>query len=129
MTSTTRPQVALVDDDPSVLRAVDRLLRSAGFSTVTFASGEAWLSTLERRLIDADRLVLVLDVRMTPLDGLGVQRRMADLDISVPIIFISAHEDRQVEAEALAAGARAFLQKPLNGEVLIEAVRQALAPA
>ncbi len=114
--------VFVVDDDYSIRRSLKRLLESAGFNVETFSSADDFLSYRRR---DA-RSCLVLDVRMPGFGGLALQRQLADAGSEVPVIFITAYADEEVEARARRAGARAFLTKPLDEEVILRAVREAL---
>ena len=115
--------VAIVDDDLSVRRSTERLLRSKGISAEAFASAEDFL--ISGRL--ASTACLVLDLRMPGMDGLQLQRRLRELSSTVPIIFLTAHSSEVKERQALEAGAAQFLQKPVNKEVLLLAVHNALA--
>ena len=114
--------VYLIDDDPSVRRALARLLRSVGFVVKVFSSAE---ELLLHPLPDS-RCCLVLDVRMPGMNGLDLQKRLVRDDSRIPIIFITAHQDDRAVAEAMAAGATAFLQKPINDEELIGAIAESL---
>lgn len=119
------PFVAIVDDDESVRRAIKRLLRSAGLASETFKSGDEFLEMFDS--IPSYRpACIVLDVQMPGLNGLEIQRRLGAS--AIPVIFITAHDEAGVREQALAAGAAAYLRKPFNDEVLIEAVRTALSP-
>ena len=120
-----KPLIAIVDDDESVCRAVRRLVRSVAMDAETFSSGRDFLD-----LIDAmpsfQPDCLILDVQMPGMNGLDVQDRLAKSDKSVPVIFITAHDEVGVREKALAAGAVAFLRKPFNDELLIKTLREAL---
>jgi len=113
--------ISVIDDDESVRRAVQRLLRSAGFSATVFASAEEFLSADS----GAGCGCLILDVRMPGLSGLELQHRLRQAGSTVPIILITSHEDPQVRDRALAAGAVAFLQKPFDEKSLLNAVAAA----
>ena len=121
--SGNRPVVFVVDDDPSVRRALKRSLRSMGFEVKTFASGEEFLDFSHEGL----RGCLVLDVRMPGLTGLDLQEQLAECGAAVPIVFITAHQDRDVRRRAMEAGADAYLMKPFDDQVLLDAIRSALA--
>ena len=113
--------VFVVDDDYSIRRSLKRLLESAAFNVETFSSADDFLSYRRRDVLGC----LILDVRMPGVGGLELQRQLAETGSELPIIFITAYADEEVEARARKAGARAFLTKPLDDEVLLEAVREA----
>lgn len=117
------PLIHIVDDDPSVLQALKRLLRSWGMQVRTSASGEEFLSALSRSH-DAD--CSVIDVQMPGMTGLEVQERMNRAGMDVPVIFITAHEEEGVEEQAFKAGAAGFLRKPFTEEALIGLIRSAM---
>ncbi|AOB32248.1 histidine kinase [Bordetella sp. H567] len=123
--SKATPVVAVVDDDESVNRAIKRLLRSAGMAADTFGSGDDFLDMFHSTPSYRPACV-VLDLQMPGLNGLGVQKRLAGSGI--PVIFITAHDEPGVREQALAAGAVAYLRKPFNDEVLIDAVSKAMDP-
>jgi FixJ family two-component response regulator len=116
-------QVAIVDDDPSVGRAVGRLVRSLGMQSETFISGEAFFCAVAAAWRPH---CIVLDVQMPGMNGLEVQRRLIEQDLLVPVIFITAHEDRAVAERAIAVGAMGFLYKPFAAESLKELIVRAL---
>jgi FixJ family two-component response regulator len=113
-----RPLVYVVDDDPSVRKALERLLRSAGHEVKTFASA---LEFLDFSHPDAPGC-LVLDIKMPKLSGLELQDRLADKGITFPIIFITGHGTVPASVRALKAGAMDFLQKPFKDRELLDAV-------
>jgi FixJ family two-component response regulator len=119
------PLIAIVDDDPSVRRAVQRLLRSFGMRAETFHSGESLLLAVEACQSFG---CAVIDVQMPGMNGLDVQRRLAVLGIALPLVFITAHESESIAELAMDAGAVGFLQKPFSDESLIELIRRALRP-
>ena len=118
------PTVLVVDDDRSVRRALRRLLKSAGRTVQTFDSAEDLLRDSSGLLENAG--CLVLDVRMPGLTGLDLQRQLGDAESSLPIIFITAHEDEDARLQAIQAGAAAFLLKPFDGEQLLRAIDAAI---
>jgi FixJ family two-component response regulator len=120
---TISPRIHIVDDDPAVVIALRRLLRSWGMQVRTFASGEEFLSALSRSP-DAD--CSVIDVQMPGMTGLEVQERMTRAGMDLPVIFITAHEEEEVKENALRAGAAGFLQKPFTDEALVGLIRDAL---
>jgi FixJ family two-component response regulator len=113
-------KIYVIDDDASVRKALKRLIRSAGMSAHAFASAEDFLSS-SLPLPDC----LVLDLRMPGMSGLELQQQLAAEGRSVPIVFISAHDDAPTRFCALAAGAIAFLHKPFDDNALLDAIAQA----
>ena len=115
------PTIAVVDDDESIRRALCRLVRSAGLRVATFASAEEFLACEGE-----GAACLILDVRLPGMSGLDLQRHLASVGRCVPIVFISARDDEQTCQAALAAGALAFLAKPFDDQMLLDAVAKAL---
>jgi FixJ family two-component response regulator len=118
------PTVFVVDDDPSVRKSVARLLRSAGFEAVAFASAVEFLEL--RPLHDAPGC-MVLDVQLPGLGGLELQRKLLDSPNPIPIVFITGHGDIPTTVAAMKAGAVDFLAKPFQDEALLKAIRAAIA--
>lgn len=115
--------IAVVDDEAALREATDGLLRSAGFRAEGFASAEDFLRSECR-----DRAgCLILDVRLPGMSGLELQQHLARTGCYIPIVFITAQEDSggRMKAQALRAGAVAFLHKPFGDEDLLHAVRSA----
>jgi FixJ family two-component response regulator len=123
--SRPEPLVAVVDDDESVCRALDRLLHSIGMNTRTFSSGSDFLDYIEA-IPSFHPDCVVLDLHMPGLDGLDVQERLIKSGIPVSIIFITAHDEAGARDLALKGGAVAFLPKPFSDEVLIKALDEAI---
>src|SRR6266850_2471394 len=113
--------VFVVDDDPSVRRSTERLLRSAGLTVQTYNSAQEFL-----RHPPEGPACLVLDVRMPGLSGMDLQRELAQSGIHIPIIFITAHGDIPLTVRAMKAGAVEFLTKPFRSRNLLDAVRAAI---
>jgi len=112
------PLVAIVDDDASVRQSTVRLVRSFGYRTEVFGSGPEFLASGA-----ADRAAcLLLDVRMPGMSGLEVQRRLAERGARLPIVFLTGRASDEEERRARAAGAAAFLRKPLVQASLREAI-------
>jgi FixJ family two-component response regulator len=116
------PLVSVVDDDESVRRAMERLIRSFGFTVVVFASAEELLVSGHLR----DTSCLILDVHMPGMNGLQLQAYLLQAGCLMPIIFITAYADEKVRAQALRAGAACFLEKPFSDAALLNGIRQAL---
>ncbi len=117
------PTVFIVDDDAVLLRALGRLLRECGFQTATYASAEDFLAQHDA----AAPGCLVLDVSLPGLDGLELQRRLADAGPALPIVFLSGHGDIPMTVQAIKAGAVDFLSKPVAAHALLAAVRAGVA--
>lgn len=113
--------VYAVDDDPAVLRGLERLLRSAGFRTEVFASAQAFLDAYRGDITGC----VILDLAMPGLDGLQIQRRLAELGGALPIIFLTGHADVPTSVRAMKQGAADFLTKPVDDQVLLTAVQLA----
>jgi FixJ family two-component response regulator len=116
------PIVFVVDDDPSVRRAIKVLLESVGLAVELFGSAKEFLLG---RPADSPRC-LVLDIRLPGVSGLDFQRQLAEAKINIPIIFISAHGDVPMTVRAMKAGAIEFLTKPFRDQDLLDAVQVAL---
>jgi FixJ family two-component response regulator len=117
------PIVFVVDDDESVREALAGLVRSAGMRVEVFASAQAFLT---RPPVDAPGC-LVLDVRLQGDSGLDLQRRLAELNTQIPIVFITGHGDVPTSVTAMKAGAVEFLLKPLADVDVLEAIERAIA--
>jgi len=115
--------VYVVDDEPSMLRALERQLRSAGYAVESFASAQAFL---DRKRADGIACI-VSDIRMPGLSGLDLQASLAEADCDLPIVFISGDGDASTTVQALKSGAVNFLAKPFTKRTLIAAVSEALA--
>ncbi|MCE5243344.1 MAG: response regulator transcription factor [Desulfobacteraceae bacterium] len=118
-----KPVIYVVDDDPAVLRSMDRLLRSAGYEVVTFSSALEFLNFQHT----SGPGCLILDVRMPELGGLELQERLVDREIRFPVIFITGHGTIPLSVRAMKAGAVDFLQKPFMEEDLLDIVAGAVA--
>jgi FixJ family two-component response regulator len=113
--------VTIVDDDESVRRALQRLMKSAGLTADSFGSAEEFLQRGDR-----ETACLILDVRLPGMSGLDLQRELAALNPRIPIIFMSAYGTEEMVERAIEKGAVAFLRKPFNQELLLDDVRLAL---
>ena len=114
--------IGIVDDDASILRALQRLLGAAGFSVKTFGSGEDLLAS---NLLDRFDC-LVLDVHLTGLSGFEVQDRLTGTQRSIPIIFITAHDDASTRERARRTATSQYLRKPFDEQSLIAAIQTAI---
>ena len=116
------PTVFIVDDDPSILRSLQRLLQSAGWATQAYSSPEEFL-----RLRDpAAPGCLILDVSMPGLDGFALQQRLVEKGMPLPVIFLTGHGDVPTSVRAMRAGAMNFLCKPVSEEPLLASVAEAI---
>jgi len=116
------PLISIVDDDETLRRSLDNLVRSVGLRACGFASAEAFLES--NQLSETD--CLVLDGRMPGMSGLELQRQLVVTSPDVPIIFMTAHESGGQRTQALEVGAVAFLNKPFEEEDLLNAIDTAL---
>jgi FixJ family two-component response regulator len=114
------PLVVIVDDDASVRRSTRRLVRSFGYRAEVFTSGREFL-TSDSVLQTA---CLVLDVRMPDMDGLEVQRRLAERGVPIPIVFLTGRASDDEERRARSAGAVEFLRKPVGRATLLQVLQK-----
>src|SRR5271166_2848102 len=121
--SDTGALVYVVDDDPSAREGVARLIRSAGLTTKTFASGEEFLAAQRPKIPSC----LVLDVNLPGLNGLDLQQELEKSGSQVPIVFLTGHGDIPMAVRAVRAGAVSFLTKPVDDEDLLNAITQSIA--
>lgn len=119
-----RPLIAVVDDEESVRKSLRRLLVASELDATVYASGQEFLDSLGGRQPDC----LVLDLQMPGLTGLEVQRALARARVRFPTIIITAHDEPETRARCLAAGAVAYLCKPLHDELLLDAITTAVGP-
>jgi FixJ family two-component response regulator len=117
------PLVAVVDDEKPVRIAVERLLRSANFDVETFPSGAEFLESLKTRRPDC----VVLDLHMPQIDGFTVQTRLAEANAGLAVIIITGHDTTESRDRALAGGASAYLRKPMDDQMLLDAITNAIA--
>ena len=115
--------VAVVDDDESFSRAIERLLRAAGFEPFVCVSAEAFLENPRHAAPDC----LVLDIHLGGMSGLDLCRRLAALGRNAPVIFVTAHDEPEAREEARRAGGMAYFCKPVPGKLLLDAITAALA--
>lgn len=115
--------IAVVDDEQSVRRALERLIRSAGYAADTFASGEAFLESLQERAPDC----VVLDLHMPQMNGFEVQARLGQGNVRLPVIVITGHDTPEAHARAMAQGANVYLRKPVDDKLLLQAIDSAVA--
>lgn len=118
--------VAVVEDDESLCRSFTRLLRAAGFQAVTYPSAEAFLADTKRPRFDC----LVLDIQLPGISGLELHRQLTSLGSVTPVIFVTAREDLETEAQALAtANCAGYFPKTESGQTVIAAIKHAVSTA
>jgi FixJ family two-component response regulator len=121
--SKVRPLVAVVDDEKPVRIAVERLLRSANLDVETFSSGAEFLESLKTHRPDC----VVLDLHMPQIDGFSVQTRLTEANAGLAVIIITGHDTTESRDRALAGGASAYLRKPMDDQMLLDAITNAIA--
>lgn len=113
-----KPNVFIVDDEPSVGKAIGRLLKSMGYKYKCYTSAEAFLEGADMEQVDC----LILDIMLPGMDGLELQQELKKRECSIPIIFITGHGEKQLEREVMNAGALGYLNKPFDEQVLINLI-------
>jgi RNA polymerase sigma factor (sigma-70 family) len=114
--------VFVVDDDPSVRSAMERLIGTVGLQVQLFGSAKEFLAS---KLANVPSC-LVLDIRLPGISGLTLQRQLAETDVQIPIIFITSHRDVPMTVRAMKAGAVEFLTKPFHDQDLLDAIHLAI---
>jgi FixJ family two-component response regulator len=122
--STPRARVAIVDDDAGVRRALSLLLDAWEFETSTYGSAAEFLESLR----DGIPQCLIVDLQMPQMTGLELQRHLVSGGIEIPTIAITAHNEFGARERCQAAGAKVFLIKPIQEEILIAAIEAAIGP-
>jgi FixJ family two-component response regulator len=127
--STLRPHlevrknlISLVDDDERIRRTTTLLIESFGYHAAAFESAEAFLKSGQLH----ETSCIVVDLQMPGMNGLQLQSHLAAVGYKIPIIFITAYDNKESRQQALQAGAVAFLGKPYSDELLLQALRGAL---
>jgi FixJ family two-component response regulator len=119
---TNAPVIAIVDDDPSVRRALHRLVRAAGYTVQSFASAHEFLDSLPGRRAAC----LVLDIHLDGMSGFDLQEHLAADGVGVPVIFITAHHDAATRERIERSGAAGHLWKPVDDQQLLGAIRRVI---
>ena len=114
--------IAVVDDEESVRKALGRLIRSAGFGVETYGSGGEFMQSLQRHRPDC----VVLDLRMPTINGFDVQNALARSGATVPVIIITGDDSPLSRERTLVNGARAYLRKPVDDAMLLDAIHTAI---
>jgi len=114
--------IAIVDDDPSAREGLESLIRSAGWRVETFASAQEFLG---RPRAEAPSC-LILDLQLPGLSGLDLQKRMAEAELEIPIVFLTGHGNIPASVQAMKAGAVEFLTKPFDEQDLLRAIEEAI---
>ena len=115
--------ICIVDDDPSVCKALSRVIRTAGFNVISCGSPQELLDDKELGSID----LLVLDIKMPVMNGFALQDHIAASGLSIPYIFMSAHDVDSARTIAIGKNAVAFLQKPFDEKDLLDAINRGLS--
>src|SRR3954468_6307623 len=113
--------ILVVDDDPSIVRAVERLLKARGFDVETFLTIDGFLERANLR----DAACLVLDVDVNGASGIAFKRQLTEAGFSLPVIFITASLADATRRAALKAGCVAYLSKPFSSKELVDAIEAA----
>jgi FixJ family two-component response regulator len=119
---TPRRRIAVVDDDPSVRKALARLLRASDLDAEAYGSAAQFLQSLPKSAPDC----LVLDLQMPEMTGLALQRELARSGIRLPVVMITGHDEPGMQARCVAAGVAAYLRKPLDEKTLLAAIDNAI---
>jgi FixJ family two-component response regulator len=122
MVAAIPPTIAIVDDEESVRRALGRLIRSAGFRVETYSSGSDFLVSVQQQRPQC----VVLDLRMPHVNGFHVQQALADAGLSLPVVIITGDDSAESRIRALEQGARAYLRKPVDDAMLLDAIQTAI---
>jgi FixJ family two-component response regulator len=120
--SEDRPAVFVIDDDPSIRRSLDTLLRSVALDVHLFSSAQEFMHAKRPETPGC----LVLDIRLPGMSGLAFQEELAKAGVALPIIFITGHGDVPMTVRAMKAGAAEFLTKPFDDQVLLDAIYAAI---
>lgn len=115
--------VHLVDDEEAIRRSVGFMLRAAGFDVIAYPSGVDFLEAAAKAMPGC----LLIDIRMPEIDGLEVQRLLAERDLDFPIVVLTGHGDIGLSVRAIKAGAIDFIEKPFEKAALMRAIEEAFA--
>ena len=118
----SKPVITIVEDDTLVLRSLVRLIRTAGYRVLAFESAEEFLESTKA----GEVACVILDLQLPGMSGLELQARLTAANCQVPIVFVTAHDEPEMRAQALRNGAIAFFGKPLKDDDLLEAIDSAV---
>jgi FixJ family two-component response regulator len=118
----SRRRIAVVDDDPSVCKALARLLRASDLDADAYRSAQQFLESLQTSAPDC----LLLDLQMREMNGLTLQRELVRTGIRLPVVIITGHDEPGMQARCVAAGVAAYLRKPLDDKTLLAAIDNAI---
>jgi FixJ family two-component response regulator len=110
--------IAIVEDDPSMLKGLNRLLSAHGFRVQMFTSAEEFLSGIR----SCEAKCLVVDIHLGGISGIDLKRRLASCGSDFPVIFMTANDNEATRQDAFRAGCVAYLRKPFLAGLLIEAI-------
>lgn len=116
------PTICVIDDEPSICKALRRLLMSSGFSVITYGSCQEFLNDSAGKEPD----LLILDVQMPTMTGLNLQSYLLASGHAIPLLFISANGNAKTKSTAIARGAVAFFQKPVDEKDLLTAIHKSI---
>ena len=122
MDATRNIYIAVIDDDDSICLSMSRLLRAAHFQPVTYSSAEAFLTDTNRPKFDC----LVLDIQLKGMSGLDLRNRLLAVKNTTPVVFITAHDNPEVRAQAEASGCAGYFRKTDSGADVLAAIRRAI---
>jgi len=114
--------IAVVDDDPSAREGLESLIRSAGWKVECYRSAQEFLARSHTEVPNC----LILDLQLPGLSGLDLQKRMAEVGLEIPIVFLTGHGNIPASVQAMKAGAVEFLTKPFDDEELLQAIHEAI---
>ena len=116
--------ISIIDNDESIRAATKRLLNSVGYEVESYASAELFLASGALSRTEC----LILDIRMPGMNGLELQRQLKAAGCCVPIVFVSAHDDKINRRKAIQGGAIEFFRKPFDANALVACIQRALNP-
>jgi FixJ family two-component response regulator len=122
MTCSRNIYVAVIDDDESVCLSMSRLLRAAHFQPITYPSAEAFLADQNHPRFDC----LLLDIQLQGISGVELHRRLAAINNTTPVIFITAYDDPEARAQAEATGCAGYFRKTDSGTDVLATIRAAI---